>query len=102
MAVASTRRVADQIPPEAVETVALSDEIERLRDAYVRAGVVGPSELLDAEHVASATVATADIILSWNFKHIVRFERIRWFHAVNLMEGYHPIPIYSPREVVEW
>ncbi len=45
-------------------------------------------------------VCRADSIVSWNFKHIVRVDRIRWFNAVNLMQGYQPIDIRSPLEVV--
>lgn len=95
------RQVVADIPPDRIEIQELSDEIEKLRDAYLKAGVVGPSSKLDAEHVACATVASADLIVSWNFKHIVHFDRIRAYHAVNLMEGYRPIPIHSPREVIE-
>jgi len=49
--------------------------------------------------VAAATVARADAIVSWNFKHIVRLDRIRGFNAVNLMQGYGIITIVSPKEV---
>ena len=45
-------------------------------------------------------MANADIIVSWNFKHIVHFDKIRGFNAVNLREGYLPIEIRSPMEIV--
>ncbi|MBN2495757.1 MAG: PIN domain protein [Deltaproteobacteria bacterium] len=95
------RQVVAGLPPEQIEMQELSDEIERLRDAYLDAGVVGPASKLDAEHVACATVALADLIVSWNFKHIVHFDRIRAYHSVNLVQGYRPIPIHSPKEVIE-
>jgi len=41
-----------------------------------------------------------DFVVSWNFKHIVHFEKISGYQAVNLMNGYRKIRIYSPREVV--
>jgi hypothetical protein len=78
-----------------------SREVDELRDAYLQAGVVGPASLVDAEHIAYASVAEVDLIVSWNFKHIVHFEKIRGYHGVNLAKGYNPIPIHSPREVVE-
>ena len=56
---------------------------------------------MDAEHIASASVADVDLIVSWNFKHIVHFEKIRGYHAVNLLRGFHQIPIHSPTEVIE-
>jgi hypothetical protein len=50
-------------------------------------------------HIALATVADADILVSWNFKHIVRFDKIRMFNAANMEQGYKALPIHSPREV---
>ena len=54
-------------------------------------------------HIALATVADVDVVVSWNFRHVVRFEKIRRiFNAVNLELGYKPIQIYSPREVTSY
>jgi len=92
--------VLTDLPREALEPVAFSDEAAQLRDAYLAAGVVGPKRRDDAHHVALATVARADMIVSWNFKHIVHFDKIRGFNAVNLREGYLPIEVRTPREVV--
>lgn len=50
-------------------------------------------------HIALATIHGIDIVTSWNFKHIVRYEKIVKFNAVNLEYGYHQIVIHSPREV---
>jgi hypothetical protein len=71
-----------------------------LRDAYLRAEVLGGGSEKDAHHVALATVAKADIIVSWNFRHIVHFDKIRGFQSVNLREGYAALEIRSPKEVV--
>lgn len=60
----------------------------------------GPPHDKDAHHIALATVARADLVVSWNFKHIVHWEKMRGFNAVNLREGYPLIEIHSPREVV--
>ena len=72
-----------------------------LRDAYLKAGILGETSDADALHVAAATVLNCDIVLSWNFKHIVHFEKIQGFNAVNRMNNYKAIDIYSPPEVVE-
>jgi len=88
------------LPPQHLEAVQQSKETERLRDLYLDAEVVGEARKNDAHHVAIATVARADMIVSWNFKHIVHFEKIRGFNAVNIREGYLPIDIRSPKEVV--
>ena len=89
------------LPPHMVETVSFSDEIRALRDAYLKAAVVGPSCEADAEHIAAASIALVDSDVSWNFKHIVHYEKIRGFQAINLLHGYEPIQIVSPKEVVD-
>lgn len=39
--------------------------------------------------------------MSWNFKHIVNLDRIRFFHAINLQNGYPAVDIRSPLEFIE-
>jgi predicted nucleic acid-binding protein len=94
------RELAGGLPDENIEAVMLDDESESLRDAYLNAKVVGPAHRNDAMHVALATVAKVDMIVSWNFKHIVHYEKMRGFNAVNLRKGYMPIEIHCPAEVV--
>jgi len=94
------QNVLSGLPPEAHEEVVGGEESERLRDAYLKAGVVGPRHAADAEHIALATASRADLLVSWNFKHIVHLDKIRGFNAVNLREGYPAIEIRSPREVI--
>lgn len=83
-----------------IEPLLSSSESEKLRDSYIERGVVGKNQIDDAHHVAIATIANADLIVSWNFKHIVHIEKIHGFIAVNIEEGYKPIEIRSPKEVV--
>lgn len=92
--------VFDGLPFDYTELVGRSVESERLRDLYLRENVVGSRSLDDAHHVAIATVERVDMIVSWNFQHIVHFDKIRGFNAINLREGYSPIEIRSPKEVV--
>jgi hypothetical protein len=87
------------IPSDARTQVAVTEEVVNLSQAYLAAGVVGPRSLEDSIHVATATVARADAIVSWNFKHIVRLDKITGYNRVNLAEGYGVMTILSPREV---
>lgn len=84
------------------EIVAVDEETERLQQAYLSAGVVTAKWATDALHVALATVARCVLIVSWNFKHIVHFEKIPLYNAVNTLEGYNQRAIYSPREVISY
>ena len=56
----------------------------------------------DSDHIGLATIAEVDVLVSWNFKHIVHFDKIRLFNAVNIEQGYRPLQIYSPREVTNY
>lgn len=70
-----------------------------LADAYQKQGVLTPKYYDDGLHIALATIAEVDVLVSWNFKHIVQFFKIRQFNATNLSLGYKTIQIFSPREV---
>lgn len=96
----SVRRHLEDIPIAHQIQVCLTEEAKELADAYLAHGVVGPGSLADALHVALATVSGVDVLVSWNFKHIVNFGRIRLFNAVNLEQGYGLIEIRTPREVL--
>lgn len=87
------------VPEECIRRVPLTKEAEDLAEAYLAAGVVGRRWIEDCQHVALATLAGADAIVSWNFKHIVRMDRIRGFNAVNVAEGHAMMQIISPKEV---
>ena len=56
----------------------------------------------DMQHIALATIAGVDALVSWNFKHIVRLEKIRLFNAVNVESGFGELSIRSPREVTTY
>jgi len=88
-----------ELPDFAVKAVLLSENVLRLRDAYLAAGIIGPKWTDDATHVAAATVAQADAIVSWNFKHIVRLDKIKAYNEVNRAMGFGTIMIVTPKEV---
>ena len=92
--------ILKSIPASTIEVINLTEEIIQLRDAYIQAGVVGQKSLNDAGHVAAATVARADAIVSWNFKHIVRLDKMKAYNQVNLLNGYGILTIVSPKEVI--
>ncbi len=98
--------------PEAVQTtfqahrahmkaLEITTEAASLAEAYLAAKVIPAASRVDALHVALASVAGADAVVSWNFKHLVQLRRIRGFHAVNVLHGYPLIEIRSPLEVID-
>ena len=95
----AVRAIVDGLPLGSVERVPMSDAVLSLRDAYLAAGILGPESLDDAAHVAAATVARADAICSWNFKHIVRLDKMKAYNEVNQSLGYGALVIVTPQEV---
>lgn len=95
------RKVFERLSWANLEDVPVTAEVTALAQAYLAEGVVGPRSLDDAGHVAAASVARADAIASWNFKHIVHIDRIRGYQRVNLMRGYGILTILSPRELAD-
>ncbi len=91
--------VFKELPADSVRFVPADPEATVLAQAYMDAKILGRSNLADAIHVATATVAGADLILSWNFRHIVNYDRIHKYNGVNALKGYPPIEIHSPLEL---
>ena len=83
----AVRTALGRVPGEHVEALALSPEAEDLASAYIADGAIGAHMHADALHIALATVARVDVLVSWNFKHIVNLKRIHAYNAVNLKRG---------------
>jgi len=94
------QKVLEEIPSEHIEEVFLDEESNDLSASYIKEKVITARFLADSQHIAIATVVNADVIISWNFKHIVNIERIRGFNSVNIKLGYGTMEIRSPWEVV--
>jgi predicted nucleic acid-binding protein len=94
------RAKIDEIPVYYREYSALNTEAENLAEIYIRNKAVSQKYNEDAQHIALATVINADVLVSWNFKHIVNLERIRAYNAVNLRYGYKILEIRTPRELL--
>lgn len=98
---ARVRAVLASVPSPHVEAIPLSIEAEELAAAYIADGVIGVRMRADALHIALGTVARVDVLVSWNFKHIVNLTRIHAYNAVNLKRGYPLLEIRTPREVLD-
>ena len=95
----AVRDTLAQLPDDAKEMIALTDDAVRLADAYIDAGAIGGANRSDARHVALATCAKADVLASWNFKHMVSGARIRAYNEVNLRMGRNELRISTPEEI---
>ena len=88
-----------KMEPEILE---INEETIGLVDIYLEHKILAERFRNDMLHITLSTIANVDLLVSWNFRHIVRYDKIRQFNAVNLEQGYHTLEIYSPREVTSY
>lgn len=95
------RALLSNISEDDKEYVELTEEANVLALQYIDSGVVESRKKIDAQHIAIATVGRVDVLVSWNFKHIVNLRRIHGFNSVNMRLGYPLLEIRTPQEVTE-
>lgn len=83
-----------------IEVVTLDAEAIKLADKYIEEKVVGHTSRADCQHIALATIHNADVLVSWNFKHIVNLSRIRGYNGINYKNGYKMLEIRTPKEII--
>jgi len=93
------RELLNQVSREQQVFVELTEEARQLANKYMEENVVGRTNRADCQHIATATLAKADVLVSWNFKHIVNLDRIRGYNGINLLMGYNTIEIRIPKEI---
>ncbi|MDR2206534.1 MAG: PIN domain protein [Flavobacteriaceae bacterium] len=98
----NVRQLVNLIPESQIINVDITDEANELAEQYLIENVVGRTSRADCTHIALATLNNADILVSWNFKHIVNVNRIRGYNAVNYKLGYKILEIRTPREILEY
>lgn len=84
------------------EIAPVSSSVLELRDAYISADILSQRWLNDALHVAIGAVSGCKVIVSWNFRHIVHYDKIPLYNAVNVLHGFNEIAIHSPTEVISY
>ena len=90
------------LPAPQIERLQLTQAAADLADHYIAAKVVGPTSRADCQHIAMATLAKADVLVSWNFKHIVNLDRIRGYNGINYQLGHPMIEIRTPKEIISY
>lgn len=98
----NVRNFFESIPDKYKEKVLVTPEALKLAQTYVNEKVVGETSLDDCIHIATATLNKVDMLVSWNFKHIVNVYRIRGYDSLNLRLGYTTLDIHSPKEFVNY
>ncbi|MEM4228086.1 MAG: PIN domain-containing protein [Candidatus Caldarchaeum sp.] len=81
------------------QVLAIGEAEQELARAYVAAGVVSARYIADALHIAVAVLGGADILVSWNFRHLVRRSTRLLVNYVNAQRGLPSLEILAPPEV---
>jgi len=98
----NVKNFVKSLPEDTLDYIEVTDETLDLADNYINEKVIGKTSREDCIHIALATINRADVLVSWNFKHIVNLSRIRGYNSVNLKTGYPTIEIRSPLELIEY
>ena len=96
------KELVPSLPQTQIERIKLSPEAIELADKYIDAKVIGKTSRADCQHIAIATLCNADVLVSWNFKHIVNLDRIRGYNGINFQNGYKMIEIRTPKEITKY
>lgn len=94
--------LATSLSTDNVEWLEIKDQAVQLANKYIEEKVVGQTSYSDCLHIAIATLNYADVLVSWNFKHIVNHVRIRGYNAVNFKHALKILDIRSPREILDY
>lgn len=95
------KEVKTLIPADCIRHIEIDDEVEALTQTYIKEKALGKSSENDAYHIALASVNRLDCLISWNFRHIVNFDKIKMFNSINIRLGYPLIDIRSPLEFLK-
>ena len=77
-----------------------TDEVLELANRYLDAGILRQKSYDDCQHIAYACVYNCDMVISWNFKHLVNVKTISGVKSVNALAGYREMPIYTPTMLI--
>lgn len=76
-------------------------EVDELTEHYLESGAFTRLRRDDARHVAAATVAGVDCLVSWNFRHVAREKTRSAVQSANLYMGYNrSIRILTPTDLL--
>lgn len=98
----NVRSIPNKIPENCYKFLDLDEESKNLAEQYISEKALGKSSINDAYHIALSSVNRLDCLVSWNFKHIVNFDKIKHFNSINMRQGYPMIDIRTPLEFLKY
>ena len=96
------RDLKGKIPKDCYRYLPLDNESKALAEVYIKEKVLGKASYNDAYHIAIASTNRLDVLVSWNFKHIVNYDKIKLFNSINMRLGYPLIDLRTPSELINY
>ena len=81
--------------------VEVTDKVMDIAETIIDFGVLKQKSSDDCQHIAAAIVSGCDIIVSWNFKHIVNLSTMKGVRAITMLKGYKDLMIFPPSILTE-
>ena len=81
--------------------ISINDEIKKYAHELIRLGILSDKHLSDCLHIGAAVVHNCDMLLSWNFRHMVKVKTINGIKSVSSLLGYKEMGIYPPSMIIE-
>ena len=98
---ARRKKLLDFVQNFNVQTLAVNPEAQNMAERYVEEKIIPTVYLDDALHIALTTINGLDVLVSWNFKHLVKHKTRYEVSGVNILMGYQTIDICTPLEVID-
>jgi predicted nucleic acid-binding protein len=80
--------------------VEIDAQIMAIARRFINFGILRQKSFDDCQHIASAISSKCDVIVSWNFKHIVNYKTIIGIKAISAIDGLNDILICTPSFLV--
>jgi len=78
------------------DRIDLNEDILDIAGEFIKLGILKQKSYDDALHIAVAMYAGCDILVSWNFKHMVNHKTIHGVKIVSAITKYKDVSIYTP------
>jgi hypothetical protein len=83
-------------------TIEVDEKITNIALKFIELGIfLKQKSIDDCRHIAAAIASGSDIIVSWNFRHIVNLKTIAGVKAVTALEGYPEVLIVVPSVLID-
>ena len=82
------------------ESYDITKDVLDVAHQLIAMGVLTNKSFDDCQHIAVAILAGCDVIISWNFKHIVNVKTARGMKTITTLEGYKDMLIYPPSALI--